>query len=119
MFNALLRTLSSSTFLSGLLAIAAQIICNAHGIELPPVLTAMLPAAVGVKEGMRHLSSTKLVRVHAENPDDFELVMGPSPAAPARAPSQGDTRDALDQTRVRNALDLARFKPSPRDTGDL
>lgn len=57
MFDKLLRCvlkpLTSQTFMSGVLAIAAQVACAKYGVPLPDAAVAAIPLAVGWKEGKR------------------------------------------------------------------
>jgi len=58
--EAIVRTLASSTFMSGAAAVASTIVAQQHGVEIPAGLAAAVPIAVGFKEAVRRRAAADL-----------------------------------------------------------
>ena len=64
------RTFTSSTFLSGLVSIAAGAVAQHNGWDVPPAVQAAIPLAVGWKEAVRRRGEVDLERAKIESDDN-------------------------------------------------
>ena len=104
---ALVRTLTSSTFLSGVASVAASAVLQSHGVDVPAAAIAAVPLAVGVKEGARRIAERA-----TSSPVCFQAVASPSSSTPGPAACPGvdepEDDDGLASTKVRRIVGQVR-----------